>query len=86
MTAVMASTESSQVTLFHLVLAEFKYGLATLSTFDLYSRETELTVEFVVKSLEIYLEEGDTRPVLSKIPRQQKLHPYRWLDNHRLVF
>jgi hypothetical protein len=59
------------VTIFHPILAEFKYDLANLSTFDPPSRHVERTVEFVVKSLEIYPEEGDrigdTRPVLERL-------------------
>ena len=59
------------VTLFHPILAEFKYDLANLSTFDPHSRHVERTVEFVVKSLEIYPEEveriEDTRPVLERL-------------------
>ena len=41
------------VTIFHPILAEFKYDLANLPTFDPPSRHVERTVEFVVKSLEI---------------------------------
>ncbi len=59
------------VTLFHPILAEFKYDLANLSAFDPPSRHVERTLEFVVKSLEIYPEENerieDTRPVLERL-------------------
>lgn len=59
------------VTLFHPIFAEFKHDLAHLSTFDPHSRHVERAVEFVVKSLEIYPEEGDriadTRPVLERL-------------------
>jgi hypothetical protein len=59
------------VTLFHPILAEFKYDLANLSNFDPSSRDVTLTLEFVVKSLEIYPEEADriedTRPVLERL-------------------
>lgn len=51
MTTLMTSIKSS-VTIFHPILAEFKYDLVKLSTFDPPSRHAERTVEFVVKSLE----------------------------------
>jgi hypothetical protein len=59
------------VTVFHPILAEFKYDIANLSTFDPTSREIEWTLEFIMKSLEIYPVEGDrieeTTPVLQKL-------------------
>jgi hypothetical protein len=64
-------SRSLSVTVFHPILAKFKYDLANLSTVEPTSRIVELTLEFVVKSLEIYSEEEDrikeTRPVLQRL-------------------
>ena len=68
-------SRSLSVTIFHPILAEFKYDLDNLSTVEPTSRIVELTLEFVVKLLEIYSEEDrieETRPVLQRLLRSQK--------------
>jgi hypothetical protein len=59
------------VIVFRQILALFKYELANLSIFEPTSQQVERTVEFIVKSLEIYPVEEDgidqTRPVLQRL-------------------
>ncbi len=47
------------VTLLHPIFAEFKHDITNLSAFDPESQDVQLALEFVVKSLEIYPEEGE---------------------------